>query len=100
MYYIVNTSDRPYPRHVCQQIGDRIYYMEPELFPRFQEGFSLQGATSLLEFGFDWVELGGRVLFAQLRPSVAQYKEGSPRYWQGEKEFILTKLKTKEQPYV
>lgn len=100
-YYILNTCDRPYPRHVCQLIGDRLYYMDPELFPRYKEGFPMtQERTPMEEFGFEITEdeEKGKVIFNKTWLSRAKYEDGHDRDWQGDNHFVLQKLKTKEVP--
>lgn len=99
-YFILNDIDRPYPRLVAQKIGDRLYYMNKELFPLYKQGFEGKEATPVEYFGFKITEVGNRVHFTKTQPSLATYRDKRPREWQGPTEFILEKLSTKEIPDV
>lgn len=93
-FYIVNDIDKPCPRLVAQVIDlkNNMEYLHPELnhWDKGDQPFPLSKfSTNLKDFGLDIVVSGTTAVFKQIRESVATYKDGRPRQWQGDTEFTL-----------
>ena len=100
-YFIVNTTDCPDERHVTEMRAKPgrgkkrgLYYLHPAFrdLSRFH-GMKSTRPTSLAAFGFDVeVKKDGcltTLTFAQVRKSTATYEDGTPRKWQGWKNFTI-----------
>lgn len=94
-YAILNTIDRPDRRMVVEIIEGKAYYMSRAEEPRMKsyDGMTPRpDTTSLEDFGFTIVELGGKIRCVKTRPSVARYSDGGVREWQGETSFDLPRV--------
>ncbi len=91
-FYIINHTDKPCGRLVTQLVNGKLWYMNPELIKSYPAMNLNDESTSLEDFGFEFRHLGKYVQFIKNGKTVATYKDGKPRSWQGETEFI--------QPYI
>jgi len=93
-FYIVNDFDRPYQKHVCQRMNRKgqLEYISPELrnWHRKNGRMMINDESTLIQkFGFDVEVREGKAKFIKTRQSVAKYRDGKRREWQGEYEFSL-----------
>lgn len=87
-YYIVNDVDKPSERHVAELVRDvELRYLSEDL--RRWPPMSKARATRMEDFGFVVVEEGNMVRFSKVGESVALYRDGTLRQWQGAAEFTL-----------
>lgn len=93
-FFILNDFDRPYPRHIVEKQRDgNLYYMDESLSrdEDYKHGFVEGNATDLEDFGFAIAEDEKEIRFQLCNESVAKYRGGEPRQWQGEKTFAIKK---------
>ena len=84
--FIVNDFDRPDHRHLTIRNEDGLlYYIHPEL--EKWKGMSVTTATPLEAFGIMHTIEGDLITGELLHPSVATYRDGRPRKWQGPIKF-------------
>ncbi len=89
IFYIVNDVDRPDDRHVAQFVkDDELEYLHPDLRDWGRLDLEESHAT-LDEFGFNVVIKEGEATFKKVRESIARYRDGKKRNWQGEYNFTL-----------
>ena len=102
-FYIVNDFDRPDERHVVQIVGKNKKHGYPEgeyIHDSLTDWCKKSGhrlcvrksSTPLSAFGFDLTIDDGYATFTLVSGSVARYRDGRPRRWQGRSSFTL-KLK-------
>jgi len=93
-YFIVNTTDRPHAGCVVQKMKEGFYcYLDRRL--KSYDGMNPSRPTPVEDFGFDIIECRNFVLFRKERDSIATYKDGMPREWQGDSIFHLPILSLK-----
>lgn len=98
-YAIVNEIDCPDSRHVTQVIDGKHYYMSRALDEGLKQydGMTPDRPTFLEDFGFDIAEREFQVDFElNAGNRTSAYRNGGPRYWQGEKSFSLPKVLIKK----
>lgn len=97
-YVIINNTDKPCTRLIAvvldidiakdrvraRYICDRVNMREP--YGRLSE------ATLVSDFGVEMTFDGNNVTTAQVRPSIATYRDGKPRAWQPSGENPCQKL--------
>lgn len=85
--YIVNSVDRPDPRHVAHLFRGKLRYIAIEWEPM---DFT-KSATLLADFGFEFKRTA-EGLVCMLPPgakSKAKYPDGTRREWQGAQAFLV-----------
>ena len=93
-FYIVNDVDRPDARHVVQVVNETTRECE-YLHEDLRDWGTMvlpDDAATLADFGFRVKIVGNTAKFRKCLGSVAKYKDGKSRPWQGENYFEL-KLK-------
>ncbi len=96
-FFIVNGFDRPCEQLIAEKRDNKLFYIHEPLRdnPLFKNGFSLNQATDIKDFGIEFV-ISGDILYGQLiRESIARYSDGTKRRWQG-RAFFTVNLKTGE----
>jgi hypothetical protein len=98
-YVIINDTDRPEPKMVCQFVqGVGYCYLDRNHRKSDFDGMGGADATSLREFGFVWTENSDGTVSFHLAdhpplPVSAKYRDGSQRRWQSSaKSFEFRKL--------
>ena len=87
-FFIVNTVDRPCEGMVAFKREDgKLCYVSPELHKRNYDGMNADRATPLEAFGLAVAVKDGRLVGRVVCESTARYHDGSPRPWQGSREF-------------
>ena len=83
-YAIVNETDQPCAKHICQLVNGKYYYMARKAYPELKrfDGMRPDRPTSMQEFGFAVLERGNTVTFVRVASSVAKYHDGETRKWQ------------------
>ncbi len=88
--FIVNQFDRPCERLIAEQVGDELFYINPELREEWQHWpMRMDEATPLEAFGLT-IHIENGVLEGVLHPHLprtATYPDGKPRSWQGSSNF-------------
>lgn len=94
-YAIVNDVDKPQRRHVAELVNGKFYYMARAEDPYLKQfdGYPLEHPAWMEDFGFTIQETSERTLFIMESESKAVYRDGKPRYWQGELCFSLPRVK-------
>lgn len=89
--FIVNSFDRPDPRHVAEMRADgKLYYIHPELKDEKKfHGMSPDHATPLEDFGIKVEFIGNCLEGSKTEKSKAKYSNGTPREWQGQTKFSI-----------
>ncbi len=91
-FYIVNDLDRPDAQHVAQIINEdfpiELEYLHPDLRDWGKLRYQNQ-STNVEHFGFTIDIEENQATFRKIRESVAVYKDGLLRSWQGASEFTL-----------
>lgn len=89
-FYIINDMDAPDERHVVINFsGIGRYNLADDGIKGYQFGH-FENATKLQDFGFTIKEVSNGYYAIQDKESIAKYKDGEKRRWQGSKEFIIT----------
>lgn len=88
-YYIVNEYDRPDGERIAEKRENgKFYYMHPSLRNVKQfHGMTPTNPTPIEDFGIVWSVVDGVFHGKLTNPSIATYKDGKPRRWQGWEEF-------------
>lgn len=90
--FIVNRTDRPCERLIAEQVGDRLYYINPELREQWKDRpMSMDDATPVEDFGVICDAKAG-ILAGVKHPDIipsAKYSDGRPRKWQGSSMFTF-----------
>lgn len=84
-YVIINDTDAPEPRMVCQRVpGVGYCYLDRSRGKPDFDGMQGAEATPVEAFGFVWADNSdGAVTFYRVdRPITATYRDGEPRCWQ------------------
>ena len=89
--FIVNDYDRPEAKTIAEKRSNgQSYYIHPGLRgDKKYHGMTPSNPTPLEDFGIRWTIENGEIYGEQSDPSVATYKDGKPRKWQGETTFIF-----------
>lgn len=89
-FVIINDTDAPEPRNVCQWVPARGYcYLDRSRGKPEFDGMKGGSATAIEAFGFTWSEGAGRVRFCRDGATrTAAYQDGQPRDWQSEFEMF------------
>lgn len=92
-FYIVNSFDRPWPRHIAQARDGKLYYIHSDLRDEKQfHGMRMDEAVPIVDFGVT-LSIEDRFLVGiQTAPSRAHYSDGRVREWQGNGKFRLPLL--------
>ncbi len=92
-FYIVNDVDRPYESHVVEKIsGNMGVYIHPTLcnWNKKHGNFTINPeCTDVRDFGFSIKANKDKVIFERVGPSIATYKDGKKREWQGLDYFTM-----------
>lgn len=93
-FYIVNDFERPAEKFVTELADDgKLYYIHPELRVKWSgKGLSAEEATSLEDFGIHTTIKDGVIHGQFLTESIAGYRDGKPRRWQGDLRFSFLYL--------
>lgn len=93
-FYIVNDFDRPAEKFVAELAEDgNLYYIHPELRVKWSgKGLSAEEAASLEDFGIHTTIKDGMIHGQFLTESIATYRDGKPRKWQGDLRFSFPYL--------
>ena len=87
-FFIVNAVDRPCEDMIAfKQPNGRLAYAVDIPRLRGYDGMYAGRATPLEDFGLDIDIQNGRLVGRVVRESTARYHDGSPRPWQGSREF-------------
>jgi hypothetical protein len=101
-YVIINDTDAPEPKMVCQWMPDVGYcYLDRTNGKRRHDGMIGSEAVSIEAFGWTWSEEkdNGELLvkFMRTNKSTATYPDGVPRDWQHHADsFEFKTLKSKQ----
>lgn len=88
-FYIINDVDCPDSRHVVvAEDGIGRYNLIGGLVD--YQFINFENATKLKDFGISIKKVSNGWICTKDRISIAKYKDGQPRQWQGELEFIVT----------
>lgn len=90
-YVIINGTDAPEPRMVCQWVPDIGYcYMDRRNNKADFDGMLGHEATSIEAFGFSVAEDADGIsrFYQSDRPVTATYRDGEPRRWQSHQTFF------------
>ena len=87
--FIVNDFDRPDERHIAEQRPDgKFYYVHPDLRDiKDYWGMTPDRPTPLEDFGIRTISRLGVLTGALTDRSIATYRDGRPRKWQGSSPF-------------
>ena len=87
-FFIVNTVDRPCEDMIAfKQPDGRLAYATDIPRLRGYDGMDASRATPLEAFGLEVAIKDGLLVGRIVRESTARYHDGSPRPWQGSREF-------------
>lgn len=86
-FFIINDFDEPSERMLTIKINGRLKYIHPD--KAREEDYKAGEETSLDRFGFAVGFDGKKLHFEQAYTNVALYRDGSPRWWQGQRSFAI-----------
>lgn len=84
-YVIINDTDAPEPRMVCQWVpGIGYCYLDRRDHKSDYDGMRGTEATPVEQFGFAWTDNpdGSVSFYLSDKPATATYQDGEPRHWQ------------------
>ena len=87
-YYIVNDCDRPHESMIAEMVRGGLWYLDPDKRNKYP-AMSLREATPVSSFGVILEEKDGVLRGGLLLDSVATYRDGRPRRWQGSERFEI-----------
>lgn len=87
-FYIIDDHDRPEGMMIAERREDGFYYIHPKL-KNVKAHHAMQPTrpTPVEDFGIEITISDGMISGKQVRDSVATYRDGKPRKWQGYPEF-------------
>lgn len=88
-FVIVNTMDAPCARLVCVEVDGVFKYVDPGYESSFERPVQLSpDATDVEDFGFTRERVTNEIFkFVRSGDSVAKYRDGDTRHWQGDGEY-------------
>lgn len=87
--FIVNDFDRPDEERIAMKGKDgKLYYIHPSLRDvKAYHGMTPSNPTPRQDFGILWMVDAGEFVGMLMDESVATYRDGRPRRWQGVERF-------------